>query len=71
MDEEHIHPLDAHHRLTVIATYVLVCTHINPVHDPSILPTVPSYLEFCWGQQIHLVHFKNIKTEMYAYISEL
>ena len=71
LDEEHIHPLDAHRHLAVIATYVLVRTHINPIHDPTILPLVSSYIEFRWGQQIHLVHFKNIISEMYAYVSEM
>ncbi len=65
MDDEHIHPLDANHHLTLNATYVLV-THINPVHYATILPIVSSFLEFCWGQRIHLFNFKTIITEMYA-----
>jgi hypothetical protein len=71
MDEEHIHPLDAHRQLTLRATHVLVHNHINPAHYGNILPIVSSFLEFCWGQQIHLFNFKSIITEMYAFLSEL
>ncbi len=71
LDEEHIHPLDAHRRLALIATYVLIRTHIYPAHDPTFLTTISSYLEFRWGQQIRLVHFKDTIKEMYAYISEM
>jgi hypothetical protein len=51
MDEEHIHPLDAHHQLTLSATHVLVHNHINPAHYGNILPIVSLFLEFCWANE--------------------
>jgi len=76
LGEEHIPPLDAHRRLALIATYVLIRTnvypaHVNPAHDPTFLTTISSYLEFRWGRKIRFVHFKDVITEMYAYISKM
>jgi hypothetical protein len=52
MDEAHIHPLDAHYQLALLATHVLIETHINPAfhgHN-SVAASLPSYFELRWGR---------------------
>ena len=72
LDEAHIHPLDAHYRLALLATYVLIQTHVHPAHDDYnyFLTSVPSYFELRWGHRLNLVPFRDIITDIYAYLTE-
>jgi hypothetical protein len=70
MDEAHIHPLDAHYWLALLATNVLIETHINPAfhgHN-SVAASLPSYFELRWGRQLNLVHFREIMIDLYSYL---
>jgi hypothetical protein len=49
LDEAQIHPLDAHYRLALMPTHVLIQTHFPADFDGNILTWVSSYLELCWG----------------------
>jgi hypothetical protein len=54
VDEEHIHPFEAHLKLRMIAIHVLFNTHWNEL--PVL--AIRSYVELHWGQEISSVGFK-------------
>jgi len=54
VDEEHIHPFEAHLKLGMIAIHVLFNTHWNEL--PVL--AIRSYVELRWGQEISSVGFK-------------
>jgi hypothetical protein len=56
VDEEHIHPFEAHFQLGMIAIHVLFNTHWNELPRSAIR----SYIELRWGQEISSVGFKRV-----------
>jgi hypothetical protein len=72
LDEAHIHPLDAHYELALIATDILIQTHFPAEFDGNIIAWVSSHLDFCWGHhRLHLVPFSTIIRDIYAYLNEV
>lgn len=56
VDEDHIHPFDAHFKLAMIAVHVLFNTHWNEVE----ISTIRIYVELRWGREISTVKFKDV-----------
>jgi hypothetical protein len=56
VDEEHIHPFEAHLKLGMIAIHVLFNTHWNELP----ISAIRSYIELRWGQEISSVGFKRV-----------
>jgi len=56
VDEDHIHPFDAHFKLAMIAVHVLFNTHWNEVE----ISTIRIYVELRWGREISIVKFKDV-----------
>jgi hypothetical protein len=56
VDEEHIHPFDAHFKLAIFAVHVLFYTHWNELE----ISAIRIYVEQRWGQEISSVEFKSV-----------
>jgi len=56
VDEEHIHPLEAHFILATIAVHVLFNTHWNELPVSAIR----DYVDLRWGREISSAKFKSV-----------
>jgi hypothetical protein len=63
----HIHPYDAHLKLTLVAMSNVMRAYC-PVFHPDALDLLRSYLETRWGDLILFAGFKNILVDSYRYI---
>jgi hypothetical protein len=63
-DDEHIHPFEAHSRLAILATFILLQTYFAQ-DDCTSLASATAYLEARWGNRLSLNHFKSILIDAY------
>ena len=71
INDDHIHPFEAHFRLTMVASTILIHKYFSHEDDAMIEQSVKDYVRLHWGHRISLVPFKSILLDIYNHLMQV